>query len=291
MKSVNRISISRVQGAEQASALVSLLVAGLFHLPLALGLVTSAHAFEGRITAALTRGGETQTFTYTVGTSTLRIERNETDRPYPGNLVALETGTVTLLFPHNRSFIRLKPPSANATPSSVPMTLPAGRLPPGIGPTTLPPTRDSSLPQIPRMPAAPHGAGMPAGLPGPPMMPMPEETMELKATGEKADFLGYACARYEIKQRGEILEIWATDTLMPFQPYLQKRHARFRSQLMEECWGDLMKTKKIFPLRVTLRSENGVERLRFEVKTIRSEKIDDRDSPLFQIPDNFHEQE
>lgn len=123
------------------------------------------------------------------------------------------------------------------------------------------------------------------------MMPMPDETLELKATGEKADFLGYACARYEIKQRGEILEIWATDTLMPFQPYLQKRHARFRSQLMEECWGDLMKTKKIFPLRVTLRSENGVERLRFEVKTIRSEKIDDRDGPLFQIPDNFHEQE
>ena len=132
---------------------------------------------------------------------------------------------------------------------------------------------------------------MPAGLPGPPMMPMAEETLELKATGEKADFLGYACARYEIKQRGEIMEIWATDSLLPFQPYLQKRHSRFRSRLMEECWGDLLKTQKLFPLRVTLKSDSGSERLRFEIKTITSEKIEDRDRSLFQAPAGYHELE
>ena len=132
---------------------------------------------------------------------------------------------------------------------------------------------------------------MPSGMPGLPMMPMPDEALEIKATGEKADLLGYACARYEIKQRGETMEIWATETLLPFQPYLQKRHSRAPSRLMEECWGDLMKTEKLFPLRVTLKSQNGTERLRFEVKTITPEKIDDRDGSLFQTPAGYHQLE
>ena len=133
---------------------------------------------------------------------------------------------------------------------------------------------------------------MPGGkMTAPRMMPMPEEALAMKATGEKAKLLGYDCERYEIKQRGEIMEIWATDTLLPFQPYLQKRHSRFRSRLMEECWGDLLKTQKLFPLRVTLKSGDGGERLRFEVKTITPEKIEDRDGSLFQAPAGYHEME
>ena len=62
-------------------------------------------AFEGRITATLTRGGETQTLLYTVGTNQLRIERSEADRPYAKNIVSLDPGATTILFPHNRSFV------------------------------------------------------------------------------------------------------------------------------------------------------------------------------------------
>ncbi|MES2920406.1 MAG: DUF4412 domain-containing protein [Verrucomicrobiota bacterium] len=269
----------------------SLLLGALLYPSLALGLITAASAFEGRITAALTRGGEIQTFTYTVGPGTLRIERSETDRPYPGNLIALESGNVTLLFPHNRSFIRLKSPGGNAMPGGLPMSLPAGGPPPGIGPTNLPGMPDLPKPQMQQMPAG-VGAGIPGGaMPAPPMMPMPDEALELKATGEKANLLGYDCAQYEIKQRGEIMEIWATDALLPFWTYLQSQLPRFGPRMIEQQWGDLLKARKLFPLLATLRFENGPERLRFEAKTVTPGKIANADGTLFQPPASYHEVE
>ena len=284
MKTVCRISKSCLPGVAFSGRLTncSLLIGSILYPSLVLGLITPAEAFEGRVTAALTRGGETQTFTYTISSNTLRIERNETDHPHPKNLIALETGTVTLLFPHNRSFIHLKSPGGS--------TLPNG-LPPGIGPTNLPVMPDFPKPQMPQMPAG-LGAGMPGGkMPSPPMMPVPEEAMELKATGEKAKLLGYDCARYEIKQRGEIMEIWATDSLLPFQPYLQNQMPHSGPRLVEDQWGDLLKARKLFPLVVTLKFENGPERLRFEVKTVTPEKIADEDGSLFRPPANYQELE
>lgn len=298
MKNVCRIFTSCLPRVALAGGLPipSLLIGSCLYPSFALGLITSAHAFEGRITAALTRSGESQTFTYTVGTNALRIERNETDRPYPGNLVPLKTGDITLLLPHNRSFIRLKAPSESVMPGALPMSLPGGGLPPGLGPTNLPFMPNLPNPQMPQMPAAPpmptgFGTGPPTGMPSLPTMPLPEGPLELKATGEKANFLNYACSRYEIKQRGETMEIWATDSLLPFQPWLQKRYSRFRSRLLEECWGDLMNSRRLFPLQVTLKSENGTERMRFEVNAIVAEKIDDADGSLFQIPPGYHELE
>ena len=158
----------------------SLPIGGFLCLPFVLGLMTSVHAFEGRLTAVLTRGGERQTIIYTVGTNTLRIERNETDRPYARNLIALDTGDVTLLFPHNRSFIRLKSPVENAmSGGGLPMALPAGGLLPGIGPrsghaapgASLPPagigpTNLPGRPDFPKlqMSQLPHAPGLPAGM-------------------------------------------------------------------------------------------------------------------------------
>ena len=133
------------------------------------------------------------------------------------------------------------------------------------------------------------GAGIPGGMPALPMMPMPDDALELKATGEKTNLLGYACARYEIKQRGEIMEIWATDKLLPFQPYLQNQSPRLGPRLIEEQWGDLLRARKLFPLLATLKFENGPERLRFEVKTVSPKKIADEDSALFQPPANYQE--
>jgi hypothetical protein len=123
-----------------------------------------------------------------------------------------------------------------------------------------------------------------------PMMPPPEmEKLELKATGDKTNLLGYACGRYEIKQRGEAMEIWATDQLLPYQPWLQNQPPRFGPQMIEEQWGELVKGKKLFPLLATLKFENGPERLRFEVKSVTPQTAEGQDAALFRPPADYQE--
>jgi hypothetical protein len=277
-------------------------------LTAALGLVAGpASAFEGRLQATLTRGGQTQTFFYTIGTNYLRIERGETDWPHARNLFNLQTGDLTLLFPHNRSYVRLKASSPNTAPQVPGLPLPPGGLPPGVGPQPQAATAPNvpALPALPNMPAPPPGigpqasgstpgaTGFAAGAPQPPampMMPMPGmDKLELRATGEKTNLLGYACIRYELKQRGEIMEIWATDQLLPYQPWQQNQPPRFGPRMIEEQWSELVRARKLFPLLASLKFENGPERLRFEVKTITPEKIEDPDGRLFQPPADYHE--
>lgn len=243
---------------------------------------SSLPAFEGRIHVLLTRGAEAAPLLYTAGTNTLRIERTDTGRPYAKNLIALDTGAITLLFPHNRSFVRLKNSGANpAAPVPVQPGMPSAGLPPGIGPQA-----GATPPGTPALPNLPAAGGMPAM----PMMPPPMmEKMELTATGEKTNLLGYACTRYEIKQRGEVMEIWATDQLLPYQPWQPNQPPRFGPRMIEEQWSELVRARKLFPLFVSLKFENGPERLRFEVKTITPEKIADPDGALFQPPADYHE--
>ena len=294
-------------------------------------LAIRSSAFEGRVHATLTQGSETSTFLYTVGTNQMRIERTETNWPFAKDLINLNSGAVTLLFPHNRSFMRLKPSSetvASPFPGAPAVPLPPGGLPPGIGPQQTPvagspaglgaPTPPATigppkLPDVPvlpprmRMPTMPNIPGPPSGLPpgigpqasgfpataGMPTMPMlpfpPMERAGLKATGETTNILGYVCARYELKGRGETMEIWATDKLLPFQPWRQNRSPHFDLRVIEDQWPELLKARKLFPLLATLRFENGVERFRFEAKSITPEKIDDRDGQLFQPPADYHE--
>ena len=268
-----------------------------------------ARDFEGHVTTTFTRGGEVETLLYTIGTNYLRIERGENDRPYPKNLIARDTGLITLLFPNNRSFVQLKPrdPNVPGTPAGV--SAPAQmQLPPpsAIGPTNLPGTpAQPQMPQLPPgvgpQPTTPGAGGAFASMPAMPMMPpMPMEPMELRATKDTTNLLGYTCLRYELHQRGEAMEIWATDKLMPFEPYQQNQpHRRFGPRMIEDQWGQLVKAKKLFPLLAVLRFErpspspNGAppaaapERLRFEVKSITPEKIED--ITLFQPPPDYHE--
>ena len=210
-----------------------------------------------------------------------------------------ESGALVLIFPHNRSFVRPPPPATNApapgTPRISAMPLPPGGLPPGIGPQTRPANSPAAMPAgigpanrpgmtlMPQIPTMPSAGGMPAM----PMMHM--ERAELKATGEKTNLLGYLCTRYELKQRGEVMEIWATDQLLPYQAWQQNQPHRFGPRLIEEQWPELLKAKKLFPLLAILKFENGPERLRFEVKAITSEKVEDRDGQLFQPPPDYHE--
>jgi hypothetical protein len=119
------------------------------------------------------------------------------------------------------------------------------------------------------------------------MMPMPP--LELKDTAETTNLLGYTCKRYELKERGEVLEIWATDKLLPFLPYMPNQPHRFGPRMIEEQWVELVKAKNLFPLLAIAKFENGPERMRFEVKSIKPQKIEDPDGLLFQPPPGYLE--
>ena len=275
-----------------------LLLAALAPAATLLLQTASAQAFEGRINATSTHGNQSQALLYTVGTNYLRVELTATNWPNPVDILDRQAGALTLLFPHNRSFVRLKPVVDNSsTPPGFPQ-MPGGvppvagsqpqppgarampsRLPPGVRPQAQPP----AMPAMPNMPA---GGGMPA-MPAMPMMPA--EKMELKATGEQTNLLGYACEKFEIKQRGETMEIWATDGLLPFQNYVRNQPPRFGPRMIEEQWAGLVTAKRLFPLRASLHFEAGAEQYRFEVQSITPQKLTEEDLKLFLPPDGYSE--
>jgi hypothetical protein len=287
-------------------------------------LTPSALAFEGRINAAMTSGNQSEVLLYTVGTNFLRVEMTATNWPNSVNILDRNSGELTLLFPNNRSFVRLKPVTEDSSMSPGFPRMPGG-LPPGVGPQSqshppgapampnLPPSPGigstnlpgmpapppmpavanmppgvgpQSVPGAPTMPAMPEASG---GMPAMPMMPMPMEKLDLKATGEKTNLLGFACEKFEIKQRGETMEIWATDQLLPFQNYVRNQPPRFGPRMIEEQWAGLLTVKKLFPLHASLRFDNGAERFRFEVKSVMPQKLTGEEAKLFDPPPGYFE--
>jgi hypothetical protein len=236
-------------------------------------LLHSAFAFEGRINAVITRGNQATPLLYTVGTNFVRVEMTATNWPNPVDILDRNSGELTLLFPNNRSFVHVKPVAENApTPPGFPQ-MPGGASPGAPTPNTMP-----------NMP--PPGMGVQA----PPMMPPPMmESLKLRDTGQQTNILGIACEQYELKQRGETMEIWATDQLFPFQSYVQNQPHRFGPRMIEEQWGDLLKAKKLFPVQAVLKFDNDAARLRFEVQSITAEKLTDEDAALFQTPPEYQE--
>jgi hypothetical protein len=284
--------------------------------------MVGADAFDGRIDVALVQGGQTNTLRHTIGPAHLRIETIGSAWPNPVDIVERQSGVLTLLSPHNRSFVRLKP-AANTAPPGMPgfpgMPMAPGGLPAGIGPQTAPSAPGQpgvgvpipampavpqmpQIPQMPAMPALPQGAGglppgvgpQPGGLPAMrrmtmPMVPMMNQKLELKPTGLTTNILGYACRQYELKQRGELMEIWATDQLPPFQPYVRNQPHRFGPHMLQEQWAGLVTDRKVFPMLASLRYDSGAERLRFEVTSISAEKITEPSEELFAPPPDYHE--
>jgi hypothetical protein len=278
-------------------------------------ILHSAFCFEGRINAVMTRGSQSDALLYTVGTNFVRVEMTATNWPNPVDILDRNSGGLTLLFPNNRSFVRLKPVTENSSPMPPGFPqMPAG-LPPGVGPQSPPaglpampnmPTPQGispgnlpgmpAPPPMPAMPNLPPGVGLQSSPGGPamPAMPMPVmpgmmQKLELQDTGLKTNLLGFACEQYEIKQRGETMEIWATGLLLPFQNYIRNQPHRFGPRMIEEQWGGLLTAKKLFPLRVSLRFDNGAERFRFEVQSVTPQKLTDDDAKLFQPPTNYFE--
>ncbi|MDB6027419.1 MAG: hypothetical protein JWM68_3642 [Verrucomicrobiales bacterium] len=233
------------------------------------GLGANAIAFEGRIQALSTVGGEAMPLQYTVGTNLLRVEVTATNWPNPINIFDVKSGALILLFPHNRSFARLNPATETVVASSVPSLPSAPGAPPGIDPQ--------------------FSSTLASGIPAPPMRILPSRKLELQATGQSTNLLGFACARFEMKERGETVEIWATEKLFPFQPYQRQQLQRFGPRGIDEQWPELLKARKLFPLLVSVRNESGREYARFEVKSITPGKITDSDGKLFQPPSDYQE--
>lgn len=245
------------------------------------GLLTTtclrAAVFTGRIQATALRGGQSISLLYMAGTNWLRIENTATDRPEVVNLQDRQSGALILLFPNNRTFVRVPPPEEPAAVG------PAARpLPPGLGQPLIPPA--STLPSLPGLPP-----GMPAMTGSMAALPMPPLDMTLKATGDTTNLLGFTCVRFEIKCASETMEIWATSELMPFQTWQAAQQPRSRPQLIEEQWPELLKSQKMFPLLVTLKFASGPERHCFEAQAITPQTFANADPAWFRPPANYAE--
>jgi hypothetical protein len=68
---------------------------------------------------------------------------------------------------------------------------------------------------------------------------------------------------------------------------LRNEPTRFGPRMLGEQWPELLQARKLFPLRVVLRFDNGAETFRFEVKSVTPEKI--ADEKQFEPPDGYHE--
>jgi hypothetical protein len=261
--------------------------------------------FEGRIVASFTRGPETLAVLYTIGANSIRIELTGSAYPYAINIVDRKSGALTLVHPHNRSFMRLKP-DANA---DIPALLRNSGPSPGLAPATAQQTPQSlpSFPGITNPPAAPGslppGIGPQAGPanspplgPGnamPKVMPnmVPQEAIALLATTNKTELKGYACTRYDATNQAQRMEIWATDKLLPFVPYTQNRVPRLGPRGIEDQWPEWLKSRGLFPLKASLHFAHGPEHFHFEVQSITPGHIDDSEGKLFQPPPDYHELE
>ncbi len=269
--------------------------------------------FEGVATATLIRGGtQANHFQFTRKGNLLRIE-NTDNKLEPINVIDLEAKKLTIVYPHNTTFVtidltRTSAPPGNAPPINLP--IPPAATPAKVGPAVSPapgfPT-PPTMPSIPQLPS--QSSGMP-GMPnpaaaGPPMQPrmgsmpamMPPPpgggfgAAELKKTEQTKKVQGLDCTLYTLNQRGEKFELWVTNdsALFPFR--LIERDffgRRFGPRMLEETWPELLRDKSLFPLEASWKMEPGSqERLSFKVEKMEKKKIED--TKLFEPPEKYIE--
>jgi len=286
-------------------------------------LALHAAGFEGRIHVSITQGSQTNTLLYTIGPEHLRIEATGGNGLNPINILEGKTGTLTLVFPNNQSFMRLKtttPAAPAMRPGMAMMPMPPGGLPPGVGPQgemsafTSIPTMQMEQSPGPDTLAGPSGRAasnppsiqlksdkLPPGL-GPQsgnparwamftQMPPMSQGLEFMATGKTTNISGFACQQYVIKQSGETMEVWATDQLPPYLQYITSQAGHFGPRMLEQQWPGLLADRKLFPLLAILSYDSGVERLRFEVTSIHKETVAEPDATLFEPKADYREVE
>lgn len=281
-------------------------------------------AFEGTVSATLTRAGtEATQFLFTRKTNLLRTE-SATNKLEPINMVDLQEKKLTIIYPHNSTFVHVdltkttagpgapKPPPGFPTPPNMPISPQPDTqkdLHPSPPPSFPSPPPLPSMPQLPNpaaagpqmpavlgpgmgMPGVPAGAGM--GMPSMPMIP-PMHSMlgaaELKKTDKTKTIHGFDCTLYTISDRMQNFEIWATpdSAFFPFR-LLQRNHneRHFGPQMLEDTWPELLRSKSLFPMEASLKTEeNGPERLSFKVDKIEKKKIEN--AQLFLPPEKYVE--
>jgi Domain of unknown function (DUF4412) len=288
------------------------LVALLVFVPFGFG---GEKPFEGAVTATSVRAGTEAThFEFTRKGDKLRIE-NTTNKLEPINIVDLAANKLTIIYPHNTTFVRVDLTKKAAQPDAPPLptnppSLGSGAAgfptPPNasqseaatgqVGPKISPPPGFPSPPPMPSMPQLPNNPVAPGmGMPSMPMMPpipsMPSMSgaTELKKTEKTKKIQGLECTLYTISDHGENFEIWASNdwALFPFQLITRDYIGhRFGPQMLEETWPELVRNKNLFPLEATLKMEpGGMERLSFKVDKIEKKKIED--AKLFQPPEKY----
>jgi hypothetical protein len=243
--------------------------------------------FKGTVSATLTRGGTDATqFLFTRKGNQLRIENTDKSKPEPINIVDLDAGKLTIIYPHNSTFVHVDLAKAPAQPGAPQMppgfpTPPNMNASPGSGapnsgaatasapprPGISPPPGFPTPPPMPSMPSMPNmGAAGPMppppgpGAPGMPPMPamMPGGAPELKKTDKTRKIQGFDCVLYTISDRMETFEIWATSDseLFPFRLLERNYHNRhFGPVMLEEQWVELLQKKSLFPVEATLRMD------------------------------------
>lgn len=231
----------------------------------------------------------------------LRIE-SAGNKLEPINIVDLGAKKLTIVFPHNSTFVHvdlIKTP-AQAGAAGLP---PNFATSPNIsstqstraGPSISPPPGFPPPPLMPSRPAAPFGGSLKGagGVPAHPMPEMPGEfgAFELKQTDQTRTIQGMECTLYTLSARGQNFEIWATSDSALFPFHLLQRdfnRRRFGPPMLEEQWVELLQKKSLFPLEATLRMDSGgPERLSFKVEKIEERKLDD--GGLFAVPKDFYE--
>jgi hypothetical protein len=220
--------------------------------------------FGGTISATLARAGTEAThFVFTRKSNQLRIE-NTTNKLEPINIIDLEAKKLTIVFPHNTTFMRVDLAKVGAQFSA----------PPGF-PSPPPIPNPKGMPPMPSMPPNPLAGGAMMMPPTPGMGGAPE----LKKTEKTKKIQEFDCTLYTLSDRGETLEIWATDdaALFPFRLLRRDSMSRhFGPQMLEEQWPELLQKRSLFPLEAILHVEpNGQERLSFKVDKIEEKKITD----------------
>lgn len=242
-------------------------------------------SLEGTVMATEARGGvPVQTF-YTRKDNELRIENPDKSKPEPVNIVDLAAKKLTIVYPHNSSFVVVDltrtscvgvgDPGGRVPGGSMPVgpgsTIPATTLA-QIGPSISPPPGFPTPPPMPSMPSRPNNPmasgipPMPGGMPmpsslgfsAPPMPPMGGfgGAPELKKTDQTRKIQGFDCTLYTISDRMQTFEIWATpdSALFPFRLLEHNYNSRhFGPQMLEQQWVELLQKQSLFPLEATLR--------------------------------------
>jgi hypothetical protein len=263
--------------------------------------------FEGTITATEENGQAPTAFLYTRKGDLVRIETPDAKTPVPINVLNLAQQKLTIIYPHNRSFVNVdlitKPASVAGVSdrgAGKPPTLPGFPTPPKLnaspseaatggrpGPSISLPPGFPQPPPIPSMPPMPNPA-----MTGPMMPQMGMGTkLELKKTDKTRKIQGFDCALYTLSDRAQTMEIWATsdEALFPFHT-LETNHLRrrFGPQILEEQWIEVLQNKSLFPMEAASRLEGtNQERLFFKVDKIENKKIDN--GALFKPPENYQQ--